>query len=108
MELKKTVDVSIRDEIIAVLQDIYDPEIPVDIYALGLIYDVLIDDEKNVKIIMTLTAANCPAAQSLPNQVQFFVQQIPEVNEVEVEIVWEPRWTPEMMSEAARLQLGYF
>ena len=108
MELKKTVDVSIRDEIIAVLQDIYDPEIPVDIYALGLIYAVLIDDEKDVKIIMTLTAANCPAAQSLPNQVQFFVQQIPEVNEVEVEIVWEPRWTPEMMSEAARLQLGYF
>jgi len=106
--MESPVQVSVRDEIIEVLKNIYDPEIPVDIYELGLIYDILIDDEDNAKIIMTLTAANCPAAQSLPNQVQFFVQQIPEVNQAEVEIVWEPRWTPEMMSEAARLQLGYF
>ena len=106
--MENTVDISLEQEVIEVLQDIYDPEIPVDIYALGLIYDILIDDDKNVKIIMTLTAANCPAAQSLPNQVQFFVQKIPGVNEVEVEIVWEPRWTPDRMTEAARLQLGYF
>jgi len=106
--MERSVEVRVRDEIIEVLKNIYDPEIPVDIYELGLIYDVLIDDENNVKIIMTLTAANCPAAQSLPNQVQFFVQQIPQVRQAEVEIVWEPRWTPEMMSEAARLQLGYF
>lgn len=106
--MENIVDVSLHEEIIEVLQDIYDPEIPVDIYELGLIYDVLIDEDNNVKIIMTLTAANCPAAHSLPNQVQFFVQKIPEVNQVEVEIVWEPRWTPERMSEAARLQLGYF
>ncbi len=96
-----------RDDVIKVLKTVYDPEIPVDIWELGLIYDISIDEENNIKIAMTLTAPNCPAAQSLPLQVQERVKQIAGVGDVDVEVVWDPPWHPSMMSEVAKLQLGY-
>jgi len=97
-----------KEQVIEALKNVYDPEIPVNIYELGLIYDIRIDENNNVDIDMTMTAPNCPAAQSLPMQAEWQVSGIPGVEQVHVEVVWEPPWTPEMMSEAARLQLGFF
>lgn len=95
-----------RDDIYKILKTVYDPEIPVDIYELGLIYDIIIDGTK-VKILMTLTSPNCPAAQSLPAEVRQKVTNLEGVDSTDVEIVWDPPWGPEMMSDAAKLQLGY-
>ncbi len=92
--------------IVEVLRTIHDPEIPVNIYDLGLIYDLMIGDGGEVYIRMTLTAPNCPVAQDFPTMVQNAVQSVPGVSSVTVELVWEPLWGPENMSEAARLQLG--
>ena len=97
-----------KPEIINALSTIFDPEIPVNIYELGLIYDVIVDAEGLVEIRMTLTAPGCPAAQSLPAQVQQRVRDLEGVTDVHVEIVWDPPWTKDKMSEAARLQLGIF
>ncbi|MGD9900659.1 MAG: DUF59 domain-containing protein [Calditrichaceae bacterium] len=93
-------------DIISVLKSVFDPEIPVNIYELGLIYDIKIE-ESAVKIQMTLTSPNCPAAQSLPVEIKNKVAELSGVSEVMVEIVWEPGWGPEMMSDAAKLQLGF-
>ena len=87
------------------LKTVYDPEIPVDIYELGLIYDVRID-QKKVTLDMTLTSPHCPVAETLPMQVKRTVEEISELEEVEVKIVWEPPWDKTKMSEAARLELG--
>lgn len=95
------------DEIIDVVRSIFDPEIPVNIYELGLIYDVQISTDGDVKILMTLTSPNCPVAESLPEEVKQKVGTISEVKEVEVEITFEPTWTKEMMSEEAMLELGF-
>jgi FeS assembly SUF system protein len=89
-----------------VLRTIYDPEIPVSIYELGLIYDVSINEDNDVSIKMTLTTPNCPEAESLPPEVERKVNKIPGVRSTQVEIVWEPTWNPNMMTEAAKLQLG--
>lgn len=94
--------------IIGVIRTIYDPEIPVNIYEVGLIYAVDIDDERNVTITMTLTSPMCPVAESLPVEVKDKVSRIEGVGTVTVDIVWDPPWSPEMMSEAAKLQLGFF
>jgi FeS assembly SUF system protein len=94
-------------QVVQALSSVFDPEIPVNIYDLGLIYEVNIDDSNNVKIKMTLTAPGCPAAQELPVEVTNKVQAIPEVKSAEVEIVWDPPWNPDRMSEVAKLQLGY-
>ena len=96
----------IGEQIIAVICEIYDPEIPVNIYALGLIYDVKVSEECDVNIIMTLTSPNCPVAETLPVEIQEKVKVIPDVKDVKVEIVFEPTWTKEMMSEEAKLELG--
>ncbi|MDD7915238.1 SUF system Fe-S cluster assembly protein [Polaribacter ponticola] len=96
----------IGDKIIRVVKTIYDPEIPVDIYELGLIYDVFVSDENNAKILMTLTSPNCPVAESLPKEVEDKVKTLKEINECEVEITFDPTWTQEMMSEEAKLELG--
>jgi FeS assembly SUF system protein len=90
------------------LRTIYDPEIPVNITELGLIYDVLVDAEARVGIRMTLTAPACPAAQILPGEVREKASKVPGVTEAKVEVVWDPPWTKERMSEAAKLQLGLF
>jgi FeS assembly SUF system protein len=96
----------IRPQVLEVLSTVFDPEIPVNIRELGLIYDVLVDKDGRVGVRMTLTAPACPAAQSLPVEVQQKAAAVPGVTEAKVEIVWEPPWTKEMMSEAAKLQLG--
>lgn len=89
------------------LRLVYDPEIPVNIYELGLIYDIDIDDEKNVKIKMTLTAPNCPAADFILEDVRMKVESIEEVKSVDIELVFEPEWDKDMMSEEAKLELGF-
>ena len=95
----------LMDKIVEKLKTVYDPEIPVDIYELGLIYDVRID-QKKVSLDMTLTSPHCPVAETLPMQVKKTVEEITELEEVEVKIVWEPPWDKTKMSEAARLELG--
>jgi FeS assembly SUF system protein len=90
------------------LRTIYDPEIPVNIYELGLVYDLKVDEAGNVTVQMTLTAPNCPEAGSIPGRVEAAVRAVPGVQDVKVELVWEPPWTPARMSEAAKLQLGIF
>lgn len=96
----------LEQQIIAALKTVYDPEIPVDIYELGLIYEMDIDPENNVDIVMTLTAPGCPVAGSMPGWVQQAVEGVPGVKEVDVEMAWEPPWTPEMMSMRAKLELN--
>lgn len=94
------------EKIVRVLKTIYDPEIPVDIYELGLIYDVMVNAEDEVKILMTLTTPNCPVAESLPQEVEEKVRSMDEVSDCEVEITFDPPWTQELMSEEAKLELG--
>lgn len=95
------------DKIVAVLKTIYDPEIPVDIFELGLIYDVFVSENNDVKILMTLTSPNCPVAETLPVEVEEKVRAIDTVNNAEVEITFDPMWTQDMMSEEAKLELGF-
>ena len=97
---------AIKDKIIAELQTVYDPEIPVDIYALGLIYDVSVDANGKAAIRMTLTTPMCPAAEMLPPEVETKARAVPGVTQVTLDLVWDPPWSPEMMSEAAKLDLG--
>jgi FeS assembly SUF system protein len=94
--------------VIAGVREVYDPEIPLNIYDLGLIYRVDIDEESQVKIDMTLTSPMCPVAGSLPGEVEMAARGVEGVGEVVVDLVWEPPWGPEVMSEAARLELGIF
>ncbi len=94
------------EKIVGVLKTIYDPEIPVDIYELGLIYDVFVNEDLDVKILMTLTTPNCPVAETLPLEVEEKVRSINEVKSAEVEITFDPPWTQDLMSEEAKLELG--
>ncbi|WKS95249.1 SUF system Fe-S cluster assembly protein [Riemerella columbina] len=98
----------IGEEIIKTLKTVYDPEIPVDIYELGLVYDVQISDEGAVKVVMTLTTPNCPVAESLPQEVKEKVAEVEGVTAVDLELTFEPTWTKDMMSEEARFELGMF
>ncbi len=98
---------TIEERVVAVLRTIYDPEIPVDIYELGLIYDVNVDEElKSVHVSMTLTSPSCPVAGTLPGEVETKVKGVDGVEDAYVELVWDPPWTMEKLSEAAKLQLG--
>lgn len=102
-----TIDTTeLGEKIVRVLKTIYDPEIPVDIYELGLIYDVFVNENYDVKILMTLTSPNCPVAESLPEEVREKVKSIDAVSDVEVELTFEPTWTQDLMSEEAKLELG--
>ena len=96
----------IKDKVIAEIKKIYDPEIPVNIYELGLIYDINIDNKNNVKIDMTLTSPNCPVAESLPNEVKNSVKEIKEVNNDDLNLVWDQPWDKSMMPESAKLELN--
>jgi FeS assembly SUF system protein len=98
----------LEGKIIEALRQIYDPEIPVNIYDLGLIYEIDVKDDDSVKVKMTLTAPACPVAGTLPGEVETKVNAVPEVKAAEVELVWEPAWSRDRMSEAALLQLGMF
>ncbi|MFL1010813.1 SUF system Fe-S cluster assembly protein [Flavisericum labens] len=102
-----TIDTAeLGEKIVNVLKTIYDPEIPVDIYELGLIYDVFVNEDYDVKILMTLTTPNCPVAETLPLEVEEKVKSLDAVNSAEVEITFDPPWTQELMSEEAKLELG--
>ena len=96
----------LKNKIVTEIKKIYDPEIPVNIYELGLIYKIEISDEKKVNIEMTLTSPNCPVAESLPKMVKDNVLKIEEVSDVGLKLVWSPPWTKDMMSEAAKLELN--
>ena len=96
----------LEEVIIDVIKTCYDPEIPVDIYSMGLIYEINIDDAFNVDVQMTLTSPNCPVAESLPAEVEAKIQGIKDVNTAKIDIVFEPPWQMDMMSEDARLELG--
>ena len=97
----------LEQEIIGKLKTVYDPEIPVDIYELGLIYEIQIDDSSNVKIIMRLTSPNCPSAEELPREAEEKVRSLDAVNDVSVSITFNPPWDKDMMSEEAQLELGF-
>ena len=105
---EKTFDPQLLGEkIIKVLKTIFDPEIPVDIYELGLIYDVFVNEDFDAKVLMTLTSPNCPVAESLPAEVEEKVKSIRGINQVEVEMTFDPPWTKDLMSEEAKLELGF-
>ena len=95
------------EKIVKVLKTIFDPEFPVDIYELGLIYDVFVNEDFDAKVLMTLTSPNCPVAESLPAEVEEKVKSIKGINQVEVEMTFDPPWTKDLMSEEAKLELGF-
>ena len=96
----------LQESVIEALKSIYDPEIPVDIYELGLIYDVAISEDGDAVVTMTLTTPHCPVAESLPNEVELRVLSVPGIRDAEVKLVWDPPWDPSKMSDEARLELG--
>jgi FeS assembly SUF system protein len=100
-------NLEIKQKIIDILKTIFDPEIPVNIYEMGLIYSIDLDDSKLAEIKMTLTSPNCPVAESLPLEVEEKTKTIAELSGVKVEVVWDPPWNPQMMSEEAKLELGF-
>jgi FeS assembly SUF system protein len=100
--------ISLQDKVIQTLKTCYDPEIPVDIWELGLIYELKFDNDNNLVVIMTLTSPMCPVAESLPQEVQEKLKTIKELNSVRVEISWNPPWNKDMMSEVAKVELGFF
>lgn len=106
METQTVNKQELEEKIIQVLKTCYDPEIPVDIFELGLIYEIKIDDEANVNVKMTLTSPACPVAGSLPGEVYEKLNEIPEVKKVNVELVWNPPWDRDMMSDIAKYELG--
>lgn len=96
----------LENRVMLALKTVYDPEIPVDIYELGMIYEITVDENAHAKVVMTLTSPNCPVAESLPAEVQEKVAALNEIKSAEVELTFEPPWTREMMSEEAQLELG--
>ena len=99
---------SLRNQVIEVLRGVYDPEIPVNIFELGLIYEVNVDDDANVHVLMTLTSPMCPVAESLPPEVEEKVSRVEGVASARAEVTWDPPWEPDMMSDAAKLELDMF
>ena len=107
MEEKENDILTVEEKIVKMLRTVYDPEIPVNVYGLGLIYSIEVDDEKNVHIEMTLTAPNCPAADFIIEDVRMKVESIDDVKSVDIQLVFEPEWDKDMMSEEAKLELGF-
>jgi FeS assembly SUF system protein len=107
MSEKKIDSNLLGEKIVKELKQVFDPEIPVDVYELGLIYDVFINEDNEVKILMTLTSPNCPVAESLPKEVEDKVKSIDQVKDAEVEITFDPPWTKDLMSDEAKLELGF-
>ena len=96
----------LKEKIIKEIKKIYDPEIPVNIYELGLIYEIKVEKNNHIKVKMTLTTPNCPVAESLPKEVKDSIMELPEINDVDLQLVWDPPWDKSMMSEAAKLELN--
>jgi FeS assembly SUF system protein len=110
MENKENMSLTKKDlekQIITVLKTIFDPEIPVDIYELGLIYEIKLDDDFNAVVVMTLTSPSCPVAESLPAEIEQKVAGMWQIKSAKIELVWEPTWDKDMMSEEAKLELGF-
>jgi len=103
----KNEELQLKEEIIRAIKTVHDPEIPVDVYELGLIYDIQILPINNVHILITLTSPSCPAAESIPKDIKDRVEMIKEINDVEVEITFDPPYTTDLMSEEAKLELGF-
>lgn len=103
-DIDETVD--LKDKVVEALRTCYDPEIPVNIFELGLIYDINVDESNNVQVNMTLTSPACPVAGTLPGDVEDKLRSIPQTKEVKVSLVWEPQWSPDLMSDVARYELG--
>ncbi len=99
--------ITLKDKVVAAIKQVYDPEIPVDVYELGLIYEIKVYPVNNVYILMTLTSPNCPSAESIPAEVEQRVKEVERINEVQVELTFDPPFTQDMMSEAAKLELGF-
>lgn len=97
----------LKEKVISKIKEVYDPEIPVDIFELGLIYEVNILPINNVEIVMTLTSPSCPSAEQIPSEVEFVVKELPEVNSVNIQLTFDPPYHQDMMSEAAKLELGF-
>jgi len=97
---------ALGEKIIDTIKTVYDPEIPIDIYELGLIYDVFVNEDRQIKILMTLTSPNCPVAESMPAEVEQKIKSIPEVTDVEVEMTFDPAWNQDLISEVGRFELG--
>ncbi len=103
----KTEDISLKEQVVEALKTVYDPEIPEEIYELGLIYEISVYPVDNVYVLMTLTSPNCPAAESIPSEVEQSIRNIKGVNDVNVEVTFDPPYSQDMMSEAAKLELGF-
>lgn len=103
----KQVEETLKDKVMDAIKTVYDPEIPIDIYELGLIYEVSIYPINNVFVKMTLTSPNCPAAETIPSEVETKIKQLKDINDVQVEVTFDPPYSPDMMSEAAKLELGF-
>jgi len=107
-EVKNNMDtLSLKEDIVRAIKNVYDPEIPVDVYELGLIYEINILPINNVEIVMTLTSPSCPAAESIPSEIEANVKAVPAVNDVNIELTFDPPYATDMMSEEAKLELGF-
>ncbi|MCG8319027.1 MAG: SUF system Fe-S cluster assembly protein [Cytophagales bacterium] len=104
---EETQEISIKDKIVEAIKQVYDPEIPVDVYELGLIYEINVYPVNNVYIQMTLTSPSCPSAEAIPAEIEMKVKEIAGVNDVQIELTFDPPYSPDMMSEAAKLELGF-
>lgn len=106
-ETKVDQDVTLRDKVVEAIKMVYDPEIPVDVYELGLIYEINVYPVNNVFVLMTLTSPACPSAESIPSEIEQRIREVEGVNDVQVEVTFDPPYTVELMSEAAKLELGF-
>ena len=106
-EIKVDEDVNLRDKVVEAIKMVYDPEIPVDVYELGLIYEINVYPINNVYVLMTLTSPACPSAEAIPSEVEQRIKEIEGINEVRVDVTFDPPYTVELMSEAAKLELGF-
>ncbi len=100
-------DDALKEKIVAAIKTVYDPEIPVDVFELGLIYEISVFPVNNVYVLMTLTSPNCPAAESIPAEIEMAIKEVEGVNKVDLELTFDPPYTQDMMSEAAQLELGF-
>jgi len=105
--MTETETLELKERIVDAIKGVYDPEIPVDVYELGLIYEINVLPVNNVEIVMTLTSPSCPAAEAIPSEVEQSVRNLEEVNDVHIELTFDPPYAPDMMSEAAKLELGF-
>jgi FeS assembly SUF system protein len=106
-QIEPTETQDLRDLVLAAIKRVYDPEIPVDVYELGLIYEISVYPVNNVFVLMTLTSPSCPSAEAIPGEIEMRIKEIEGVNDVKVEVTFDPPYTQEMMSEAAKLELGF-